>query len=162
VGTWVESTHYVFLPTANPTAPYLFVIVDTQQWKSPFTAGITDIDYIDIEPSAAPSTVAASLSSTSSSYTVRAADLGGVVQYDSASAGTFTIELNEIFDAPVGSIVGFLQRNTGALTIAAAAGVTLLSPPNRTDSRTLSGRYARAAIVKLSANTWSLDGSLAP
>lgn len=162
VGTWVESTHYVYLPTANPTAPYLFVIVDTQQWKSPFTAGITDIDYIDVEPSSAPGTVAASLSSTASSYTVQASDLGGVVQYDSASAGTFTIELNEIFDAPVGSIVGFLQRNTGALTIAAAAGVTLLSPPNRTDSRTLLGRYARAAIVKLSANTWSLDGSLAP
>jgi hypothetical protein len=155
IDAWVEATQYVKLDYANGSFPYLFVGVSTD-------AGTTRLDYIDVDPVAAPGTQAAGVTSSASSVTLQDADIGGVRQYDSASAGTFTVPPDTSIDAPIGAIVGFLQRNTGALSIAAGAGVTLLSPPNRTDTRTLLGRYARAAIVKVAANTWSLDGSLAP
>jgi hypothetical protein len=155
LNTWFEATQYVYMTFSNASFPYLFVGASTDN-------GTVRLDLMDVEPVSAPGTLAASVTSQSSAYTVATRDIGGVIQWNSGSGGTITVPPDTDIDAPVGAIIGFLQLAAGTLSIAAGSGVTLLSPPNRTDTRSLSGRYARAAIVKVAGNTWSLDGSLSP
>ncbi len=159
--TWVESTRYVYLNFANASFPYLFVGVSTTNWKSPFTAGTTRLDYIDIEPVSQPSGLAL-VSSVSASRDINSNDIGTVITHDSSSPAQFTIPNDTDLPAPIGAIIGILQLNTGAVSIAPGIGVTLVSPIGRTDIRTISGRYGRGGLVKTAANTWSLDGSLSP
>lgn len=159
-GVNVETTRYLFLGTPNSSCPYLFAAIWAQQWKSPFSCGTTDLDYIDIEPTSAPSALAL-VTAQGGTYTFALTDLGQLVEYSGTSPATFTVDNDENFLCDIGSRILVRQQNSGALSIAGGSGVTIQSPVNQTGSRTLSGRYARAELVKVAANTWSLDGSLA-
>lgn len=159
VGDWVEATRYLYLPNANNTAPYLFVAAWCQQWKSPFSAGTTDIDLLDVDSTAAPSALTL-VQSQGGTYSFVPADVGQLVEYDSASAASFTVDNDENFPTDIGSRILVRQKGAGALSIGGGTGVTIQSPVNQTGTRTLAGRYARAELVKVAANTWSLDGSL--
>lgn len=160
VGQWVESTRYLYLPAANSLSPYLFAAFWCVQWKSPFSAGTTDVDLIDIEPTSAPSALTL-VQSQGGTYSFVPNDVGQLIEFDSTSAATFTVGTDEAFPVDIGARITIRQKNTGALSVAGAAGVTIQSPINNTSTRTLSGRYARAELVKVAANTWSLDGTLA-
>jgi hypothetical protein len=92
-------------------------------------------------------------------HTFALSDEGAIVVSQSGSATTFTIALDSTTDFPTGAIIGQEQHGAGALTITAAAGVTL----NGTDggSVTLSAQWGAAAIRKTAANAWIAVGGLA-
>ena len=64
-------------------------------------------------------------STQSGNYTYQATDHGTLVEYNSSSAGTFTVPAN-VFQ--VNTVLGFRSVGTGQLTIAAGAGFTLQVP----------------------------------
>lgn len=158
--TWVEAVKFIQLPNANAAAPYLYVTARTVQWKSPFSPGTTKLDYIDLDL-VTPDARYAVPSVKTAGYTFVASDIGTAVEYNSGSAGNFTVPPESAMSSDPGAIISVRQIGAGALTIVAGSGVTIQSPVGSTANRTLAGQYARAALQKTSIpDTWSLDGSL--
>lgn len=87
------------------------------------------------------------------SYTAVAADNGTLIPFNASSAVTFTISTA----IPVGGRVEVIQAGTGALSVAAGAGLTLQSYLNYTK---LAGQYAAGAVVRINAGTATLIGNL--
>ena len=79
-----------------------------------------------------------------------------LIEVSSASATTLTIPLDATVNYPVGTTVDILQTNTGQVTIAGAAGVTV----NSTPGLKLRTRWSSATLMKRAANTWVVYGDL--
>ena len=79
-----------------------------------------------------------------------------MIEMSSASAMTLTIPLDSTVDYPIGTTVDILQTNTGQVTIAGAAGVTV----NATPGLKLRTRWSSATLMKRAANTWVVYGDL--
>ena len=91
------------------------------------------------------------------SYTLTAADVGTEQVYSATSAGTFTLPTNATQAIAVGDTIVFRQSNTGQLTIAAAAGVTLQA---RGSAFKLAGQHAVAEARKVATDVWVLYGDI--
>jgi len=117
------------------------------------TGGTIEIDLLDATPGNNGQQRRRTYTGTS---TLSLFDLMNEVVYDSASAGTLTIPNGA--HTLEGARVFFHQVNTGLLTISAASG-SLLSPPNTSGNRAVSGRYARAYAEARGGN-WYLSGDL--
>jgi len=96
-------------------------------------------------------------STRTASYAIVAGDGGAEQVYSSTSAGTFTLPTNATQAIAVGTAIPFRQSNTGQLTIAAAAGVTLQS---RGSAFKLAGQHAVAEARKVATDTWVLYGDI--
>jgi len=79
-----------------------------------------------------------------------------VVEMNSTSPTTFTIPTNAVLEWPIGASMDIFQTNTGEVTIAAAAGVTL----NSTPGNKLRTQWSSATILKRGADNWVLYGDL--
>ena len=97
-----------------------------------------------------------SVSEKAASYTFALADAGDFVDYNAAGAGTFTIPDDATVAFPVGTIIGGGQIGVGALTVAAAAGVTLNGVA--AGFATLTDSTSEYSIRKRAANSWRLSG----
>ncbi|KQV04830.1 hypothetical protein [Devosia sp. Root105] len=92
------------------------------------------------------------------SDTFVAGDAGGFVYSNSTSPTTFTIPPNSSVAFPVGTtVINVGQGNTGELSIAPGAGVTLISVSSK---RKLSNLYSAASIIKTGTDVWWLFGDL--
>ena len=94
------------------------------------------------------------ITSQTSSYTFALSDGGTEVDYNAASAGTFTIPTNASVAFPVGTVISCRQMGTGQLTIAAASGVTL-NTANAFNTRV---QYSLISITQAATNVWCVDG----
>lgn len=99
---------------------------------------------------------AASITSQTGSYTIVTGDVNSVVEYNSGSAGTFTIPADNSF-WPVGQRMEVLQVSSGQLTIAGGSGVTVNGTPT-TKTRT---QWSGATIIKRGTNMFVVVGDLA-
>jgi hypothetical protein len=99
----------------------------------------------DLEPSAR------AVNTQTGNYTLVLADRIKVVQYNSASAGTFTIPPN-VF--PTGTYLEFTNINTGDLTLAPGAGVTLNSPAGLK----ITDQHGTAGARHRGSNVWTVMG----
>jgi hypothetical protein len=79
-----------------------------------------------------------------------------MIEMSSASAMTLTIPLDSTVNYPIGTTVDILQTNTGQVTIAGAAGVTV----NATPGLKLRTQWSSATLMKRAANTWVVYGDL--
>lgn len=98
-----------------------------------------------------------SSSTRTASYTFVAADAGVEQVYNSASAGTFTLPTNATQAIAIGLVIPLRQIGLGQLTIAPAAGVTLVS---RGSAFRLNGQYAVAEVRKTGTDAWILYGDI--
>jgi hypothetical protein len=95
----------------------------------------------------------------SAPYTPALADVGAfIVLTNSTNPLTIRIPADVTLSFPIGAELNFHQDGTGVITIAGDAGVTLLYPPQF--SNTLFGQYATATVKKTGANEWRLFGLL--
>jgi hypothetical protein len=90
----------------------------------------------------------------SANHTLDLDDAGTVVEIDSSSATVITIPadsnpFDSEVDFPIGTEIAILRLGTGAVSVAPASGVTIVSDTNK---RKIKTRYTGAAIRKLSAN----------
>jgi hypothetical protein len=81
------------------------------------------------------------------SHTPVLADLSKVIAMNNTSAATVTIPNDTTTNFPIGSILRICRINTGAVTLAAAAGVTLSKVGTF-------GDFEELYIRKRAANTW--------
>jgi len=79
-----------------------------------------------------------------------------IIEMDSTSATTITIPPDSSLNLPVGSSLDIIQINTGEVTIAAGAGVTV----NSTPGLKLRTRWSSCTLLKRAANTWIVYGDL--
>ena len=78
------------------------------------------------------------------------------VSHTGASAVSVTIPADSTLNFPIGTSIDVLQTNTGAVAIAAGAGVTV----NATPGLTLRTQWSSATLFKRAANTWVVYGDL--
>lgn len=79
-----------------------------------------------------------------------------LIEMDSTSATTLTIPLNSAVAFPIGTSIDILQTNTGQVTIAGDAGVTV----NATPGLKLRTRWSSCTLFKRDTNTWVVYGDL--
>lgn len=90
-------------------------------------------------------------------YTLVLTDDGKTVEMNSTSPTVVTIPNNTTVAYPLYTLISIVQYNTGAVTIAAAGGVTLNS---QSGTLTVPGRYSIVVIYKIGTNEWDVwDGS---
>lgn len=90
-------------------------------------------------------------------YTLVLADLGKVVELNSASAVTLTVPSNASVAFAIGTVIEVCQIGAGQVTIAAAGGVTLRSPSGKLK---IAGQYSSASLRKRATNEWVVAGDL--
>jgi len=93
---------------------------------------------------------------TGTTYTLVAADQGGMVTMNNSSANTLTLPPYSTVPLPVGTTVLIASLGTGQTTVTAGAGVTVNGTPGL-KTRT---QYSAATAVKLATDTWLIIGDL--
>ena len=93
-------------------------------------------------------------------------DNGRFIQCNSAAAMTMTIPAYATVALDADDEIELMQYGAGVVTIAAAAGVTLLSYKDgaangQSGSRKIAGRYGVVTLKALARNEWLLSGNLA-
>lgn len=104
-----------------------------------------------------PEQASASIVNKTASFTLSLADAGTWIYSSVTSAITITVPTNTAVPIPIGTEIEFCQFNTGAVTFAAASGVTLVSLDGK---KKIAGLYGCAALKKTATNTWILAGAL--
>lgn len=79
-----------------------------------------------------------------------------LIEVSSTSGTTITVPADSSYNFPVGTTLDILQTNTGQVTIAADAGVTV----NATPGLKLRTQWSSATLLKRAANTWVAFGDL--
>lgn len=91
------------------------------------------------------------------SYTLSAlTERDSMIEVSSTSGTTVTIPLDSTLNFPVGASIDILQTNTGQVTIAGAAGVTV----NATPGLKLRTQWSSATLTKRGENLWVVMGDL--
>jgi len=90
-------------------------------------------------------------------YTLVLGDANGYLRNTSASASIVTVPPNSAVAFPIGTTITVSRSNTGTVTLAAGAGVTLASLNNY---KQIDGQYASVTLVKVATDSWDLMGAL--
>ena len=94
---------------------------------------------------------------TTLTHTIIAADAGKALVCDNTSAITLTVPNDTTYNFTIGQTFVVIQKNTGAVTVQGASGVTIDSLGSKI---TTNGRYSEARLIKIAANEWLLSGDL--
>ena len=94
---------------------------------------------------------------TGTTYTLVLTDKDKLIEMENAAANTLTVPLNSSVAFDVGTQILIVQKGAGTTTIAAAAGVTLLSKDSNLD---IGGQYGAATCIKIATDTWYVIGDL--
>lgn len=89
-------------------------------------------------------------------YTLALADANTAVEANSTSGVTITVPPNSSVAFPVGTVLEIARLNTGSVTVAAGAGVTLRTA----SSLSLRSQYSVASLRKRATNEWLVTGDL--
>lgn len=126
------------------------------------TSGIADnaITYAKLNADAKYFTTVSVVTSGASARTFDISDADNkMIEYNSASAGTFTVPADATTNFPIGSQINVLQVNTGQLTIAGATSPNTVTV-NATPGLKLRAQWSSATLIKRAANTWVLIGDI--
>jgi hypothetical protein len=114
----------------------------------------TDLDFTWIEQD---DTTLSFNAQTGTTYTLVAADLGKLVTLSNTSSITLTVPPS-VFST--GNIINIQAINTGLVTLAAGAGVTITSTGASSSAPKLRTRYSAATIICTASNTFTVIGDL--
>lgn len=92
-------------------------------------------------------------------FTLALTDAGRIIEVTAASSVTCTVPTNASVAFPIGTEIKLAQMGAGAVKIAGATGVNILSNGNLDETR---GQYEVARLKKIDTNTWLLEGALGP
>lgn len=102
-------------------------------------------------------TSVADITEQTASFTFALTDADDMVKANSASTITATVPTNASVAFPIKTVINIVRFGTGAVNIAAANGVTILSSDSALGLRV---RYSVASLIKVDTNTWILSGDL--
>lgn len=107
----------------------------------------------------APAASTIAINTQGGNYTLQLSDASNtLIRMTSSSANSVTIPNDTTANLPVGSAVLISQNGTGQTTIVADAGVTIVSP----ETLKIGKQYGKITAIKVAANSWELEGNLAP
>jgi hypothetical protein len=118
-------------------------------------ASNTDMDFVWIEQD---DTTISFNAQTGTTYTLVAADLGKIVTLSNTGGITLTVPPS-VFST--GNIINIQAINTGQVTLAQGAGVTITSTGATSSAPKLRTRYSAATIICTASNTFTVIGDLA-
>lgn len=118
---------------------------------------LDDYATLDSDSKVTAEQASARIVSVTVSKTLSLSDAGTLQQVNSTSAKTVTIPNNTTASFPTGTEIEILRYGSGAVTIAAASGVTITCSET---ARTIADRYTSVVLKKLSTNTWLLQGNV--
>lgn len=98
----------------------------------------------------------ASISEKTADYTLQDSDKGTLIASAGASDVAVTIPTDATGGFTEAVVISFLQTGTGALSLAAASGVTLNGMAEGQTS--IQQRWGAAQVIRLSADAWSIVG----
>jgi hypothetical protein len=98
------------------------------------------------------------VNSQASSYTLVLTDEGKAIQFTGTAAMQLTVPPAASVAFALGTIIEVVQMNTGKVTIAPGASVSLLSADNLLSTRT---QYSVVSLRKAATNTWVVAGDVA-
>lgn len=94
---------------------------------------------------------------TGTTYTLVLSDAGKLVTLDNGSPITLTVPADSTADFPVGTQILLAQLDAGQVTVEPeSTGVEIITP----ETYALRKAGAQAALVKIGADTWLLEGNL--
>lgn len=93
---------------------------------------------------------------TGTAYTLALSDAGKIVTLSNAGAITLTVPAESTTNFAIGTSIDLIQLNTGQVTVAGAAGVTV----NATPGLKLRTQYSAGTCIKTASNTWILVGDI--
>ena len=114
----------------------------------------TDLDFTWIEQD---DTTISFNAQTGTTYTLVAGDLGKIVTLSNTSGITLTVPPS-VFST--GNIINIQAINTGQVTLAQGAGVTITSTGATSSAPKLRVRYSAASIICTASNTFTVIGDL--
>jgi len=94
---------------------------------------------------------------TGTAYTLALSDAGALVTLENASAITLTVPDQASVDFPVGTQILLAQLGAGQVTVAEGATGVMITTP---ETLKLRKTGAQAALVKIGADAWLLEGNL--
>jgi hypothetical protein len=97
---------------------------------------------------------------TSTSFTPAITDNGKLVTLSNTSSITVTIPPFSSVAYPVGAQLNFVGINTGTVTFAQGAGVTIVSTGATASAPALRARYSSATAVCISQDNWFIAGDI--
>jgi hypothetical protein len=115
----------------------------------------TDLDFTWIEQD---DTTISFNAQTGTTYTLVAADLGKIVTLSNTSGITLTVPPS-VFST--GNIINIQAINTGQVTFAQGAGVTITSTGASPSAPKLRKQYSAASVICTGSNTFTIVGDLA-
>lgn len=120
-------------------------------------ATLDDYATLDSDSKVTAEQASARIVSVPVSKTLSLSDAGTLQQVNSTSARTVTIPTNTSVAFPTGTEIEILRYGSGAVTIAAASGVTITCSET---ARTIADRYTSVVLKKVGANIWVLQGNV--
>jgi hypothetical protein len=97
---------------------------------------------------------------TGTTYTTVLADNGDLITLSNTSPITVTIPPFSSVAYPVGAQLNFVGINTGAVTFAQGAGVTIVSTGATASAPVLRARYSSATAICISQDNWLIAGDI--
>jgi hypothetical protein len=90
-------------------------------------------------------------------YTLNTTNSNQIIGVDSGTPKTITVPADSTANLVIGTNIVIYQKGSGQVTIAAEAGVSLLSNSGKVKT---TGQYSSVALFKLASNSWLLGGDL--
>lgn len=171
--TWDRSNYFFGINTTTPLVAFhvasganiisgnmIPLDADMQNSSNSFYVN-NDIVYVKTKGSSgnvssAPVSAMPAVSVISTTKTLSPTDINTTNVCDNVSNITITVPTNATALIPIGSVINFMQANTGQVIITAAGGVTVRSYLSH--DRT-AGQYAVIAIQKIDTDVWLLMGN---
>jgi hypothetical protein len=112
---------------------------------------------LDTAGKVAAAQASAAIVEKTAAYTLALTDAGKLIALTADTALTVTVPANSAAAFPIGTEIELVQFGAGAVTVAAAEGVTVHSLDS---SVKLAGQYAAVCLKKIAADIWLLGGAL--
>jgi hypothetical protein len=105
------------------------------------------------------SSAAIAINTQSSDYTLQISDaFNTLIRITSATAAVVTIPNDSTVNMPIGSAPLISWNGSGAVSVAPASGVTIITP----DTLSINKQYGKITAIKTGPNYWEIEGNLAP
>jgi hypothetical protein len=91
-------------------------------------------------------------------YTLTSNDHGYYIRMNNSGNATVTLVADSVEAIPVGTTIVVGRTTANSVEFAAGAGATVYSPA----SLVIAEQWAKVTVLKVAANTWEIEGNLAP
>ena len=136
----------------------LAAAVSGTDYLAPSTKGAANgLASLDGDSKLSPEQASARIVSVTANKTLALTDAGSLQKVEGSSPRTITIPTNSSAAFPTGTEIEILRYGSGAVSIAAASGVTIRCAET---THTIAKQYGGVSLKKLAANEWLLMGNL--